>query len=301
VPFPKKNHHRIHAIARLANPVQTPSNPMPLEKSFCEARKTYHRLTLQKRPMKSKKRLNPMAVAAATVLAAPFSQAATITWNVSTITNTDADVSNVGTTIIAASGADGGTSANLVDNVTVATVNGVVFTDTFTVDSPTHLDTLGNRANASGQYFEMLRFADRHSSGTATWSFSGLTVGNTYQFQVWYSDDGSAANNIGLVLGGATYLNAGSAVTPTINVAGTALLRAEVGAENGPGQFATGSFVADQTTQTLIGRAYTNLNSTPGTTGNVTINAYQLRAIPEPAAALLGGLGLLALLRRRRS
>jgi len=252
--------------------------------------------------MKSTRKLIVSSVMAV-VLTSVSAHAAAIAWTVSNITDTADDVSNTGTTVIAASGSDGGTNANVVDNVTVATVNGVVFTDAFTLDSPTHFDTLNARANASGQYYEMIRFADRHSSGTATWSFSGLTIGNTYQFQVWYSDDVATANNAGVVLGGATYLNAGSAVTPVINTAGTALMRAEVGAEGGPGQFATGSFIADAATQTLIGRAYTNLNTTPATTGNVTINAYQLRdlgVIPEPSTALLGGLGFLALLRRRR-
>ena len=252
--------------------------------------------------MTSRPRLTLIAAAAA--LAAASAHAATITWNVSTITNDEADVSNIGTTIIAASGSDGGTNANLVDNVTVATLNGVAFTDAFTLDSPSHLDTLGTRANASGQYFELLRFADRQGSGTATWSFSGLTVGQSYLFQVWYSDDVSTAGNTGLVLGSQTYLNAGSAVTPTINAAGTALLLNEIGPDSpasSPGQFAIGTFVADATTQTIIGRGYTNLLTTPSTAGNLTINAYQLRAIPEPSAALLGGVGLLALLRRRRS
>ena len=58
--------------------------------------------------------------------------------------------------------------------------------------------------------------------------------------------------------------------------------------------------------------AFNNLSPTSGNltisfsgTGNTTelfhINALQLTAIPEPSAALLGGLGLLALLRRRRA
>lgn len=199
-----------------------------------------------------------LAAAATSTLAVGLANAATISWTVNTITNTDADVSNVGTTIIAASGSDGGTTADFVDNVTVATVNGVAFTDAFTLDSPSHKDTLNSRANASGQYYEMLRFADRQGSGTATWSFSGLSIGQSYLFQVWYSDDVSTANDKGLVLGAQTYLNAGSAVTPVINGSGTALVLQEIGPDSPAtsyGQFATGTFVADATTQTIIGRA----------------------------------------------
>ena len=66
----------------------------------------------ENRTMKSKKRLIPMAVAAATVIAATFSQAATISWTVATITNTEADVSNIGTTVIAASR---GITANVIN------------------------------------------------------------------------------------------------------------------------------------------------------------------------------------------
>lgn len=255
--------------------------------------------------MKAPHLLNALSVTA--VLTCGSVQAATISWNVQTITNTDADVSNSGTKIIAASGSDGGTNANLVDGVVVATVNGVAFTDDFTLDSPSHLDTLNARANASGQYYEMLRFADRQGSGTATWSFTGLTSGHQYLFQVWYSDDVSTAQNQGLVLGAQTYLNAGSAVTPVINGAGTVTLLSEIGPDSpasSPGQFATGTFVADATTQTLIGRAYTNLLTTPSTTGNVTINAYQLRdlgPIPEPASLALLGLGGLLVCGRRRA
>lgn len=253
-----------------------------------------------------KSRIILTSMAGMTVLAVGSANAAVINWTVQTISNDASDISNAGTTVVAASGSDGGTNENLVDNVTVATVNGVAFTDAFTLDSPSHLDTLNARANASGQYYEMLRFADRQSSGIATWSFSGLTVGNTYVFQVWYSDDGSTAANQGLVMAAQTYLNAGSAVTPVINGTGTALLLAEVGPDSpasSPGQFATGTFIADATTQTLIGRAYTNLLTTPGTTVNVTINAYQLRdlgVIPEPGSLALLGLGGLLIAGRRR-
>jgi hypothetical protein len=48
------------------------------------------------------------------------------------------------------------------------------------------------------------------------------------------------------------------------------------------------------------GQIVISFSSTAGGTATQHINALQLTAIPEPSTALLGGLGLLALLRRRR-
>ena len=101
---------------------------------------------------------------ASLVCAVTAARAASITWTVSTITDGASDISNVGTAVIAASGADGGTNANVVDGVTVATVNGVAFTDDFTLDSPSPLDTISNRANATGQYYEMLKLKEMRFS-----------------------------------------------------------------------------------------------------------------------------------------
>ena len=43
------------------------------------------------------------------------------------------------------------------------------------------------------------------------------------------------------------------------------------------------------------------LNPVPFGTGTpITVDNFQLEVIPEPSAALLGGFGLLALMRRRR-
>jgi hypothetical protein len=67
---------------------------------------------------------------------------------------------------------------------------------------------------------------------------------------------------------------------------------------NGPnarnGSYVIGTFFADATTQNLV------LNNVSDST---QMNAIQLRTlpIPEPSAAILGGISLLALLRRRRA
>ena len=62
---------------------------------------------------------------------------------------------------------------------------------------------------------------------------------------------------------------------------------------SGLGQYASGVFTADATSQVLS-------LATSGF-GNAHINGYQLRAIPEPGTGALPGLGLLALSRFGRS
>jgi hypothetical protein len=57
-------------------------------------------------------------------------------------------------------------------------------------------------------------------------------------------------------------------------------------------QYVVGNFTADATTQTI--------QATGELAGYGIPSFIQVRAIPEPSSALLGGLGLLALLRRRR-
>jgi hypothetical protein len=62
------------------------------------------------------------------------------------------------------------------------------------------------------------------------------------------------------------------------------------------GQWIKGTFTADSTSQSLQ-----LSGALSATDGYPQINALQLRTIPEPSSALLGGLGLLALFRRRRA
>jgi hypothetical protein len=91
--------------------------------------------------------------------------------------------------------------------------------------------------------------------------------------------------------------------------------------QNGSGTVANANFTGDvaghpwNSSQFFLLRQRIDNNFTPGTAGNTSIlntkvltgsdatfaNALALATIPEPSAALLGGLGALLLLRRRRA
>jgi hypothetical protein len=66
------------------------------------------------------------------------------------------------------------------------------------------------------------------------------------------------------------------------------------------GMFVYSLDVTDVTTSGPLTIKLTSVNQGAGTPYTVRLGAVGVTAIPEPSAALLGGLGLLALLRRRR-
>jgi hypothetical protein len=135
-------------------------------------------------------------------------------------------------------------------------------------------------------------YSDVNFTHTLALTISGLTVGETYQFQWWNS---SANHQIyGLV------------DNHTLNTTATAGNSVSLSANDpydydSAGQFAIGTFTADAVTQ--------EIDFTGATTGtdDPLVNAFQLRsgveAVPEPstmALATLWGSGILILFRRRK-
>ena len=217
------------------------------------------------------------------VLSAAPAGAATITWGSPTNIAGDADVSTTGT-LVGAFNLSG----------PAAVVNGVNFQEFLITGGST---TVGNFTVASGFIFDSsnapaaapfntLSAGYQSMLGTRTvWfggmtlTMSGLTVGQTYEFQAWVNDPDDYTQSGGTfqvdVTGGA------STVTLDPNP-GLAL--------GGLGQFVTGTFVADATTQDV---GFFN--------GEVGLaNGFQLRqidainppsgpgAVPLPAAVWAG-------------
>ena len=239
--------------------------------------------------------------------------AATITWTVSDITGNDTDVSTEGTLVEAHAGSDLGTP-DTVDGYTFM-INGVTFDDGFTIDSPTHYDSIGVRVGAGisspSPYNTLLVAADRKFSGVATVTFSDLNIGSDYLVQVWHTDAGVQPNpelwagEVGVVL------NAGGATpNPNPSTSGHATLISEVSQTSldvggDPGQYAIGRFTADSATQQFLARRWKDLSGTPEAFTQTFLNAVQLRdltQVPEPSTyALLGGfVAIIAFSRRKR-
>jgi hypothetical protein len=231
--------------------------------------------------------------------------AASITWTPGTTIAGDSDVLTVGTLDRAYN--FGG------PNVSSATVNGVTFAPfsvsdqvgapSVTVGGTTttelnpgygvlfgHDTAAGSGAfpfnNLSSDYQSLLRSIVYHGGGDMLLTVNGLTVGNTYAFQLFANDS--------------RFPEAGRNETVSDGQGHTTTLFYNGGTEGSLGQYTVGTFTADATSQTI------ELDSNPGVFDFKTaqLNAMQLRVtavappvnvVPIPAA-LAGGAALLGLL-----
>ncbi|MBX3742279.1 MAG: PEP-CTERM sorting domain-containing protein [Akkermansiaceae bacterium] len=111
-------------------------------------------------------------------------------------------------------------------------------------------------------------------------TLNGLTDGASYQIQIWINDSRNANT---------AYLGFGhldESVLVDYNTSDAA---------GGIGQYVIGEFVATGTSQSF------EFKTAAAEVNNVALlNAFQVRQVPEPSAALLGVLGLFGLVRRRR-
>jgi hypothetical protein len=217
----------------------------------------------------------------------------------------DSDVSTQGTLVNAFNlGASG---------VTFTTVNGVTFAAftfagfgsfttttasgnySFTEDSGV-LNSYNNLGTVAGAY-SLLSPSYRTllgGAGSSTFldtlklTISGLTAGQTYQFQ-WWNNNSSLVTSDGDGYQLNTVATADNSVT----------LDANVGNLSGAlGQFAIGTFTATSST------AFINFNGNVADPSDPMLNAFQLRditGVPEPATWTLLGLGALLLIFKLRA
>lgn len=118
-----------------------------------------------------------------------------------------------------------------------------------------------------------------------TVAFGGLTSGQQYLVQWWTNNSANGKIDVELGLNNTTAtsgLNTATLDANTTNVAG------------GPGQYVTGTFTAAGTSQTMV-------LSASGSDAPL-INAFQVRAVPEPSSLALvaAACGALTLRRRRK-
>jgi len=112
-------------------------------------------------------------------------------------------------------------------------------------------------------------------------TLSSLTVGTTYQIQLWFNDSRATS---------------GTSRTGNILAAGgnVAIDYNTTNALNGLGQHAVATFTADGTTQDIDFRSSTDESVA------AILNGYQLRIVPEPSGVMLSAIGIIAIAGRRR-
>lgn len=207
--------------------------------------------------------------------------AASFLWNSAQNILGDTDVNTQGTLFEAAN--VGGANT---------TVNGVTFA-AFTTSS-THFSLAGTNSTFNGYGsvnapfstlsapYQSLLSTGNFGSGNSvmTLTISGLTINQSYLFQFWINDSRQAF--------------VGQAVTATTGATSVTADADTIDLEGGRGQYATGTFVADATSQ--------DVSFQGSASGGTLENAFQLRSVPEPASvALLVAGGALLFARRRKN
>lgn len=182
------------------------------------------------------------------------------------------------------------TGIGVLDTTSRAWVSKTANGNTFSLDGVNDV-TLGlsgwdsdGSADAAINLFD--NYKHNGGSGTATFSLSGLDNTKTYSI-VLYSAQNSSGGR-----GGLWDLTTG-------NYTGT---DPQESTGNQQATFANGeNYVRYDNIQAVDGViSFTAANGLTTGNGIAVFNGFEIQSVPEPSAALLGGLGVLALLRRRR-
>jgi hypothetical protein len=230
------------------------------------------------KPIMKKSLLSVTAVISLACLGS--SHAATVVWGTAQNISGDSDVANNGTF----------NRAYIFGNIPW-TVNGVTF-GAFTGNASGDTMSFPNQDAGFGDgvpetsyralstpYQNLLYYgAWAYPSDTATITLNNLTIGYTYQVQIFANDSRTHGYGRSMALTGSS----------------TVLDYNTTEAVGGIGQFAIGTFTADSTSQVL---GFSSSTQTP------QLNGLSLRVVPEPSgvAMTMGAAGLFLLRRRRIS
>jgi hypothetical protein len=246
-----------------------------------------------------------LTVAALIALNATTQAAAvTINWNSAQNITGDSDVSTTGSLLYAYNLGAAGVADTTVNGVTFtsgplsAFGNSVSFGQTTLNETPGYLYAYNNLGTGSGAFTSLSSsYKSLLGSGiyadvpvTITLSLGGLTFGQQYQFQWWLNN---SSKQEGGLTGNSLFLTTAGNNPYTVGLNGNT----SSSIVGGLGQYAIGTFTANSSAFNI------NFNGTDGSNLPM-INAFQLRAIPEPSTYALFGLGALGLLivaRRKRA
>jgi hypothetical protein len=220
-------------------------------------------------------------------MALAATNAATITWSSAVYTTNGSFLQNLDTGIIDQSNV---ISTLMAENVggLAEVFDGISFADG-TIDfgntNPAGIHPLGYHEGTGAGNTDLAKFGTYSGvPGASTVSLTGLMLGEEYRIQLLFFDG----------------LLDGDANTRTVSLDGIDQGRYTYGVPGvswGDGLIVTGVFTADGATQDFTIEIFDA--ATADSLGG-QLNAIVVQQVPEPTTALLGSLGLLALLRRRR-
>lgn len=144
----------------------------------------------------------------------------------------------------------------------------------------------GDFINLSASYQTLLGGGLTTTAGvpSTTYTFTNLNIGQTYLVQFWLNDSRGTTGTVGRN----NTLTAGNSVMLDVNVSNTT---------GGLGQYVIGTFIADASIQSIsVVPGFVS----PSTTADLYLNAFQIRAIPEPSSMVLLILSLVSFCAMRR-